>query len=104
MLSLLDVTERRRLEEMREEAFAQIERNFTQLAVLNDQIRNPLTAIVGLAGMAEGVFSETVLKHAMEIDDIVTHLDERWLESEAVRGFLQKHYRTEQTRAGSPLG
>ncbi|QYZ78486.1 PAS domain S-box protein [Methanofollis formosanus] len=104
VLSLIDVTERRRLEEMREEAFAQIERNFTQLAVLNDQIRNPLTAIVGLAGMAGGVLSEAVLKHAMEIDDIVTHLDERWLESEAVRGFLQKHYDTERPRPESPWG
>jgi PAS domain S-box-containing protein len=92
VLSLLDVTERKRLEEMREEAFAQIERNFAQLAVLNDRIRNPLTAIVGLAEMNGNSFSEDILRHAREIDDIVTHLDERWLESEAVLGFLQKHY------------
>ncbi|MDD4254145.1 MAG: PocR ligand-binding domain-containing protein [Methanofollis sp.] len=102
VLSLLDVTERRRLEEMREEAFAQIDRNFAQLAVLNDRIRNPLTAIVGLAGMAEGAFSEKILRHAMEIDDIVTHLDERWLECETVRGFLRRHYGTEGGRSGSP--
>lgn len=96
VLSLLDITERRRLEEMREEAFTQIERNFTQLAILNDRIRNPLTAIVGLAGMAEGPYSKEILKHAMEIDDLVTNLDMCWLESEAVRSFLRKHYGTEE--------
>lgn len=95
VLSLLDVTLRRHLEETREEAFAQIERNFAQLAVLNDRIRNPLTAIVGLAGMNGNSFSEDILRHAREIDDIVTHLDERWLESEAVLGFLRKHYGNE---------
>lgn len=96
VLSLLDITERQRLEEMREEAFAQIDRNFTQLAVLNDRIRNPLTAIVGLAGMSEGPFSKEILKHAMEIDDLVTNLDKCWLESEAVRRFLRKHYGAEE--------
>lgn len=103
VLSLLDVTERRRLEEMQEEAFAQIERNFAQLAVLNDRIRNPLTAIVGLAGMTESSLSRAVIRHAREIDDIVTHLDKRWLESEAVLDFLRKHYGAEGERPGSSL-
>jgi PAS domain S-box-containing protein len=100
VLSLLDMTERRRLEEMREEAFAQIERNFAQFAVLNDRIRNPLTAIVGLAGMNGTSFSEDILRHAREIDDIVTHLDGRWLESEVVLGFLRKHYDVAEERPG----
>ncbi|WP_235855602.1 PocR ligand-binding domain-containing protein [Methanofollis fontis] len=95
VISLLDVTERRHLEEVRASAFDQIERNFTQLAVLNDQIRNPLAAIVGLAGMSESEDAGDILRHAMTINAIVTHLDERWLESETVRKYLRKHHHIE---------
>ena len=47
-----DLTERRQLEELKVRAFKQIEKNLEQLAALNDQIRNPLSVIVLLAGSA----------------------------------------------------
>ncbi|QSZ66550.1 PAS domain S-box protein [Methanofollis aquaemaris] len=92
LLSLLDISERRKMEVLRKEALDQIDRNFAQLASLNDRIRNPLSVIVGLAEIGDNEFSEQVIRHAREIDALVTDLDQCWLESGVVRRFLKKHY------------
>ena len=44
-----DITERKEIERLKRDAFRQIEKNMEQFAILNDHIRNPLQAIVGLS-------------------------------------------------------
>jgi PAS domain S-box-containing protein len=87
-----DLTERRQLEELKIRAFKQIEKNLEQLAALNDQIRNPLSVIVLLAGNAGGREGQKIIDQAMEIDALVKKLDKGWAESAKVREFLKKHY------------
>lgn len=72
-------------------ALQQIEHNIEQLAILSDQIRNPLAVIVGIASMMEDSQTEEIIRQAREIDLLVTKLDRRWLESAKVREFLRKH-------------
>ncbi|RXE57186.1 hypothetical protein ABH15_03470 [Methanoculleus taiwanensis] len=87
-----DVTERKQMDELKRQAFGQIQKNYEQFAILNDQIRNPLQVIVGLAGMEEGVIGEKITENAKIIDAIVDELDRGWIESEKVREFLKKYY------------
>ncbi len=87
-----DITDRKRNEQERKEAFSQIARNMEQLAILNDQIRNPLSAILGYASLEEGPVFEKIIRLCYEIDQIITRLDMGYLESEKVRDFLKKHY------------
>ncbi len=87
-----DVTERKQMDELKRRAFGQIQKNYEQFAILNDQIRNPLQVIVGLAGMEEGVIGEKITQNAKIIDAIVDELDRGWIESEKVREFLKKYY------------
>ncbi len=87
-----DVTERIRMQEELRDAFDQIEKNLEQFAVLVDSIRNPLAVIVGLVDQYGKEEKEIVIKHANLIDDIISHIDERTLESEEVRRFLKKNF------------
>jgi PAS domain S-box-containing protein len=89
-----DITERKMLAEMEKKAFEQIEKNITQFAILNDQLRNPLAVIVGLADLDGGPTAEKILYQAKGIDQMITRLDQGWIESEKVREFLEKHYNT----------
>jgi PAS domain S-box-containing protein len=89
---LHDITDQTRLEELKRQAFSRIEQNFTELAILNDQIRNPLSVIVGLADMEPTNVNKKILEQALEIDRIITRLDRGWVESGKVREFLKKHY------------
>jgi len=87
-----DITERRELERLQQEAFATINRNLEQLATLNDQIRNPLAVIVGYADMVGGEEGDRIIDMAATIDRIITRLDQGWLESKKVRDFLHRYY------------
>lgn len=89
---VIDITEKARQEEQIREALYLIDRNFEQLATLNDHIRNPLQVIVGLAAMTEGRTAEIILAQSEEIDDLVRKLDMGWLESMKIREFLVRHY------------
>lgn len=89
---LHDITDLTRLEELKRQAFSRIEQNFTELAILNDQIRNPLSVIVGLADMEPTEVNKKILEQALEIDKIISRLDRGWVESGKVREFLKKHY------------
>jgi len=87
-----EITERKQMERMRSEAFAQIDRNIGQFATLGDEIRNPLAVIVGVADLyCEEEQKERILEQAEIIDGIITQLDRGWIESEKVREFLRKH-------------
>ncbi len=87
-----DITEQYKVEDLKQRAFDQINKNYEQLAILNDQIRNPLAVIVAIADIYGGDVGEKIIYQAREIDSIIHKLDEGWCESEKVRSFLNKHY------------
>ncbi|MDN7023677.1 PAS domain S-box protein [Methanoculleus sp. FWC-SCC1] len=86
-----DVSERRRVEEIRRMSFKQIERNIEQFASLGDLVRQPLQVIVGLTALDDSPVSEEILRQAAVIDGLVDRLDQGWVESEKVRRFLRRH-------------
>jgi PAS domain S-box-containing protein len=89
-----DISERKQAEALKKEAFRQIERNMEQFAILNDHIRNPLQAIVGLSLLHaenEEVCGK-ILGQVEEINQLVDQLDQGWIESEKVRDWLRKYY------------
>lgn len=90
-----DITERKILEEVEKKAFAQIERNIDQLAILGDHIRNPLAVIIGYADLMDTHTGNKIIEQARVIDQIITQLDMQWIESEKVREFVRRHYREE---------
>jgi PAS domain S-box-containing protein len=87
-----DITERRELQQLERAALEQIQENLVQMAALNDEIRNPLAVIIGLADLEEPAFAQKILVQVKSINDLVTRLDQGWVASEKVRGFLRKHY------------
>lgn len=89
-----DITERRSIERLKGEAFAQIEQNMVQFAILNDHLRNPLQAIVGLAilNIEDQEVVDKILSQADLIDSYVDQLDRGWIESEQIRDWLRKYY------------
>jgi PAS domain S-box-containing protein len=88
-----NVTEKKRLEKEKEVALNQIQQNIAQLSILNDGIRNPLT-IISLNADAMGETKQTrqIIDEVGRIDEMVRQLDYRWMESEKIFRFLQKHY------------
>jgi len=87
-----DISERKKIEDIRKKAFEQIEQNIEQFAILGDHIRNPLSVIVGLAAIDGTASSEKILRQAEIINGLVYQLDQGWIESENVRAFLRRHY------------
>ncbi|MEA2035300.1 MAG: PAS domain S-box protein, partial [Euryarchaeota archaeon] len=87
-----DITEEREARRREEVALKQIETNLTQLSILNDQIRNPLTVITALVDFEEVETAEKILEQVHEIDEIITRLDLGWLESAKIRDYLMKHH------------
>ncbi|QYZ78163.1 PAS domain S-box protein [Methanofollis formosanus] len=87
-----DISERKQLEQLKSEAFARIEENLEQFAVLNDEIRNPLQVIQALTELNGGDDAEAVLRQVRAINEIVDELDRGYIESDKVREFLRKHY------------
>lgn len=90
--------EREKMEKEIASAIRQIEENMGQLAILNDEIRNPLTVIVANAEMAPKETREPILSQAYEIDRIIKQLDQEWLKSEKVWSFLRKYYGIEHEK------
>ncbi|MDD1665491.1 MAG: PAS domain S-box protein, partial [Methanomicrobiales archaeon] len=86
-----DITATKMMEEVERKAYAQIEKNIEQLAVLGDHIRNPLAVIVGIADLDGGPTSSSIIQQARIIDQIITQLDRGWIESEKIREFLKKN-------------
>ena len=93
MVQCHDITDRKHLEqELRAQGLAQIEQNMEQFQILNDQIRNPLQALLGYVNLdCEGNQAQ-ILEQIRRIDDLVRQLDQGWAESEKVRRFLLQHY------------
>jgi PAS domain S-box-containing protein len=90
--TMVDITERKEMEEAHKTALRQIEKNIEQFAILGDHIRNPLTVIVGLTCMFAEDIAAKVLAQAREIDRIITEIDRGWIESDKVRNLIRKYY------------
>jgi glucose-6-phosphate-specific signal transduction histidine kinase len=80
------------LEQLKKEAVQQIESNMEQLSILNDQIRNPLQAILLDTSMADEKTNALVSDQVKIIGKILDTLDEKYVESEKIRKFLRKYY------------
>ncbi|GAB6286120.1 MAG: hypothetical protein STSR0009_23210 [Methanoregula sp.] len=87
-----DITDRLRDEQLKTEAFQQIENNMEKFAILNDHIRNPLQVIVFQSARYDDKTAEEILKQVKIINEIVDQLDRGYLESEKIRNFLRKYY------------
>lgn len=87
-----DITERKKMEGKLQRSLIQITQNLEQMAIINDQIRNPLAVIIAVTNMVSGEDKEKILNAVDEINEIITRLDQGWLESEKVRQFLKSHY------------
>ena len=88
-----DLTNKKKLEEEKNQLLDQIQRNLAQMAYLNDNIRNPLSIIISLADiyLTEDK-SQAVQKQVDVISDSITRLDQRWSESEKVLNYIRKYY------------
>lgn len=73
-------------------ASKKLEELMEQLAILNDQIRNPLQYIIMTASFEEGGVGEKLMPAIRQINDIITRLDQGWLKSQKVHEMLQRHY------------
>ncbi|WP_317137869.1 PAS domain S-box protein [Methanochimaera problematica] len=87
-----DITDVVKLKNEQKISLDQINKNLEELAILNDEIRNPLQAIMGYIMLEDFKYSEKVISQIEIIDKLVNRLDQRWLESEKIRDFLRKHY------------
>ena len=89
----LDITDLKRLESQRTIAYEQIKQNLAKLAVLNDEIRNPLTIIaVNAENLEDSYATRQILIQTKRIDDMIRQLDLRWIESDKVLRFLRRHH------------
>ena len=97
---LEDVTSMVELRQQQRETLEQIEQNLEHLAILNDEIRNPLMVILGYTELDEGVYADRIYQEIGTINELVRRLDQRWLESEKVREFLRKHHDWDPEESG----
>lgn len=88
----MDITREKDLEKEKTIAIKQVQRNFAELAMLNDGIRNPLTIISMMTENHNQKLYSDVEVQIKKIDQIVNQLDARWIESESVLNYIQKHY------------
>jgi signal transduction histidine kinase len=83
-----------KIDQLKTQAFQQIEQNLEQFEILNDQIRNPLQAILLESDTQPGdpETKDHISDHVHAIEKILSRLDQRILESQKVRKFLRTHY------------
>ncbi|MDK2916209.1 MAG: hypothetical protein PWR25_766 [Euryarchaeota archaeon] len=87
-----DVTAQREVEDLKSKAYAQIERNMEQFALLADHIRNPLQAIMGRAELLDDTETkEKIRQQVQRINGIIDQLDERWGESRKLSMFWRRY-------------
>ena len=87
-----DISDWKHYENLRLQAFYQIEQNIEQFAILADHIRLPLQVILGMADLIDdGEASEKIRGQVGRINSIVRQLDEGWVESREIREFLRRN-------------
>jgi len=92
-----DITDHKEFEaQLSKEGISRIEHNMEQFQILNDQIRNPLQAIMGYIDLDCARFRPKIGEQIKKIDNIIARLDHGWVESEKVRSFLLRHYRPDR--------
>lgn len=89
-----DITIQAHLQDLQTVAIARIETNLVQLGTLNDQIRNPLTIISGLADEGICEHRDAIQQQVEKIDKIIDQLDHGFLDSEKVRRHLERYNKT----------
>ena len=92
VLVLSDITQGCVLDEIRRNVFYQLSHNMEQFAILNDEIRNPLQALLGTIELKNPLLADEIQPFINEINLIVRRLDMGWLESGKVRTMIKKHY------------
>jgi hypothetical protein len=90
-------TGKMQIDQMKKEAFQQIEHNMAQFATLNDQIRNPLQAIMLDTATLDEKTKALISEQVTIINNILDRLDEKYAESEKVRKFLRKYCGFDET-------
>lgn len=89
----LDITDSVEMEQIKKCAYTQIEKNIEQFAILGDHLRNPLTAIIGMCDLLDDrATAAKIHARAMEIDALITRIDQGWIDSEKVRTIIKKYY------------
>lgn len=91
-MSFIDITERKITDEKIRKGVQMLALNQETLAILNDQIRNPLTVIAFVIDGIDPEKEAMIMHEINRIDDIITQLDKGWLESDKVRRIMKKHY------------
>jgi CheY-like chemotaxis protein len=89
-----NITDHKKFEEqLKKEGITQIQQNMERFQILNDQIRNPLQAIMGYVNLDCARYQGHIMNQIGLLDALVDRLDRGWVESEKVRRFLIRHYR-----------
>ena len=89
---MTDITSIKDLESLKVKALKKIDENLVEMAILNDQIRNPLAVIMAAADLTGGSAADDIIRQVQEIDAMINKIDRKWVESEKVREFLKKYY------------
>ncbi|MHA1197804.1 MAG: PAS domain S-box protein [Candidatus Heimdallarchaeaceae archaeon] len=90
LVTARDITERKRDEELRNQAYSQIAQNIEDFAELVDRIRNPLMGVMGYAELSETMHSEVIIEEAKKIEEITKKISESYLETEQVRKIIKE--------------
>jgi len=90
LVTARDITERKRDEELRKQAYAQIAQNIEDFAELVDRIRNPLMGVIGYAELSESMHADIIIEEARKIEEITKKISESYLETEQVRKILKE--------------
>ncbi len=73
-----DITKERESHRVETDALKKIEENLSQLAILNDEIRNPLMVISGVTDMDFDNSNEIIFEQVTIIDGLINKLDQGW--------------------------
>ncbi len=92
VINLRDISESIVMKRVVHDAYRQIEDNLEKFALLNDQIRNPLSIIVAILDINESEQLPDIMPYIHEIDKIIDQLDNGYIASSKIRNFLKKHH------------
>lgn len=90
--TFIDITRLKKAEAERSLAMRQIADNMRRFAILNDEIRNPLQVISGIASMEEGKNWRKIQESVSRIDTLIREIDTGFVESLEISQFMERHY------------
>lgn len=91
------------MEEENRTAYYSLKKSLALLAILNDGIRNPLAVILASSEFKEDTFYPRIIHQVWEIYKMIDQLGSRWIESEKILKFLEKHCRIGYHRVASGM-